>query len=292
MLIAQISDLHCREADAPAMLGCDNNRNIAIAIERLNALSPRPDVAIATGDLTSAGRPEQYAVLATYLAALEMPLYLLPGNHDERGPLLEAFAGRYGLVDDGGDFVRTVIDDGPMRLVSLDTSVAGHHHGAIAEERAAWLDESLATASEKPTLIFTHHPPFETGIWWMDRIGILDGLDRLAGVLGRHRQVIGMVAGHLHRTMHATFAGVPVTIAPTTCYAVDLDIHDEAPPRVTNEPPGFMLHRWTGDTLVSHTVFLDDHETYDVVSILKDWPARFERMRDRQPVPKALGAIE
>ena len=113
MLIAQISDLHCRDAGATAMLGSDNNQNIARAVEVLNALSPRPDLVLATGDLTSAGRADQYAALADLLAPLELPLYLLPGNHDAQGPLLDAFAGKYGLVDDDDDYVRTVIDGGP-----------------------------------------------------------------------------------------------------------------------------------------------------------------------------------
>ena len=91
MLIAQISDLHCREANAPAMLGCDNNQNISIAIKRINALSPRPALVIATGDLVSAGRPRQYTELSVLLAQLELPLYLIPGNHVEREFLLSEF---------------------------------------------------------------------------------------------------------------------------------------------------------------------------------------------------------
>jgi len=292
MLIAQISDLHCRETGAGTIVGCDNNKNIALAIGRLNDLSPRPDMVIATGDLTSSGRAEQYAALADLLEPLEIPLYLLPGNHDERQPLLDAFAGQYGLTDDGYDYVRSVIDDGPLRLVGLDTSITDQHQGGVPEERAAWLDEVLGAAPEKPTLIFMHHPPFETGIWWMDRLGILDGLERLALVLGRHNQVIGMTAGHLHRTIHSTFAGVPVTVAPTTCYAVDLDINEEALPKVSDEPPAMMLHYWHAGALVSHTLLLETPKSYDVTGQMHDWPGRLELMRKRQPIPKALGAIE
>ena len=292
MLIAQISDLHCREVDAPAMLGNDNNFNIERAVARLNNFSPRPDLVLATGDLTSRGRTEQYAALADLLAPLEIPLYLLPGNHDAYRPMMDNFAGQYGLVDDGYEFIRTVINSGPLRLVGLDTSVADHHHGAIPEERIQWLNEALSIEPEKPTLIFMHHPPFETGIWWMDSIGILEGLNRLAKVLNNHSQIIGMTAGHLHRTIHATFAGIPVIIAPSTCYAVDLDIRDEAPPKVTEEPPAMLLHYWHADTLVSHTVFLDAHETHDIRELITDWPGRLERMRQRQPLPKALGMIE
>jgi len=291
MLIAQISDLHCREDGVGALLSCDNNHNIRRAVARLNSLSPRPDLVIVTGDLTSAGRPEQYAALSALLEPLEVPLSLLPGNHDEREPLLEVFANRYGLVNDKHGYVRTVIDSGPLRLVGLDTTVEGYHQGAIPEDRVEWLDGMLGVAPKKPTLIFMHHPPFETGIWWMDSIGIHKGLDCFAEVLGRHPQVVGITAGHLHRSIHATFAGVPVTVCPTTCYAVDLDLNDEALPKVTDEPSAMMLHYWHRDTLVSHTLFLNSHKTHDVTSLMKDWPGRFKRMRQRRAMPKELGAI-
>ena len=291
MLIAQISDLHCREAGVETLLSCNNNHNISLAIDRLNALSPRPDLVIATGDLTSAGRIEQYSALSDLLKPLEIPLFLLPGNHDEYGPLLEVFSNRYGIVNDGHGYVRTVIDNGPLSLVALDTSVEGHHQGGIPKKRALWLDKVLGLEPTKPTLIFMHHPPFETGIWWMDRIGVLEGLDFLSDIIGRHPQVIGITAGHLHRSIHATFSGIPVTVCPTTCYAVDFDINDEAMPRVTNEPAAMMLHYWHKDTLVSHTLFLGSHETHDVAPLIKDFPERKKRMQQRQSIPKELGAI-
>ena len=291
MLIAQISDLHCREAGAEASLSCDNNLNISLAVARLNDLSPRPDIVIATGDLTSAGRPEQYSALSDLLEPLEIPLFLLPGNHDEYGPFLDTFSNRYGIINDKHGYVRTVIDDGPLRLVALDTSVEGYHQGAIPKERAKWLDKVLGLEPKKPTLIFMHHPPFETGIWWMDRMGILEGTDLFAEVLSRHSQVIRITTGHLHRSIHATFAGIPVTVCPTTCYSVDLNIKDEAMPRVTNEPPAMMLHYWYRDTLVSHTLYLNSHETHDVAPLMKDWPGRFKRMQKRKSLSKELGAI-
>jgi 3',5'-cyclic-AMP phosphodiesterase len=291
MLFAQITDLHCTAVGKEAKLGCDNNKNIALAIARINELSPRPDIVLATGDLTASGSPEQYESLTDLLEPLEVPLYIIPGNHDEHRPLLDAFSGKYGLEDDGYGYVRTVIDKYQLRLVSLDTTVHGHHHGAIPQERASWLDQVLSEKPDKPTLIFMHHPPFETGIWWMDKLGVLDGLDRLAKVLSDHNQVIGITAGHLHRTIHATFSGVPVTVAPTTCYSVGLNIHIEGSPVVTDEPPGMMMHLWQAGALVSHNLFLRKHNIYDVAPLVKDWPSRWKLMQNNDPIPKALGAI-
>lgn len=290
MLIAQISDLHCREAGAAPLLGVDINRNIARAVARLNALAPQPDLVIATGDLTSGGTPGQYAALDDLLAPLTPPLYLLPGNHDDRAAFLDAFGGRYGVED--SDFSRTVIEAGPLRLVALDTTHPGHHHGMLPADRLAWLDATLAAAPTTPTLLFMHHPPCHTGVWWIDKLGILDGLEELAAVLGRHPQVVGLTAGHLHRTLHASFAGVRVTVAPTTSYMIDLDLNDEAPPKVTTEPPGFLLHHWQAGVLTSHSLFLDDHETTDIRGLIGDWPARAERLRAGGGMPKGVSDIE
>lgn len=290
MLVAQITDFHCYEAGATPQYGCDNNANVARVVARLNGLSPRPDVVIATGDLAADARPGEYAALDAALAPLEMPLYVLPGNHDLLEPLRKAFAGRYGVADDGADFVNTVVDDYALRLVALDTSVAHHHNGAVPSEQLAWLDDTLAAAPDHPTLIFMHHPPFDTGIWWMDRMGIVEGLDALAEVVRRHAQIVAMVAGHQHRAIHAAFAGVPVMVCPAICYAVALDVEEEAEGKFTNETPGFMLHRWTGETLVSHTLLLDEHETFDVWSNPKIWPAYLERLRLRLPMPWSTGS--
>lgn len=290
MLVAQITDFHCYATGAPPLYGCDNNANVARVVARLNALSPRPDVVIATGDLAADARPGEYEALDALLAPLEIPLYVLPGNHDLREPLRAAFAGRYGVENDGAAYVRTVVDDYALRLVALDTTVAHYHNGAVPEEQARWLDATLAAAPDHLTLVFMHHPPFDTGIWWMDAMGILEGLDALAEVVRRHPQIVAMVAGHQHRTIHAAFAGVPAIVCPAICYAVALDLNAEAEGKFTNEAPGFMLHRWSGETLVSHTLSLEIHETLDVWSNPKIWPAYLERLRSRLPMPWSTGA--
>ncbi|MDX1401542.1 MAG: metallophosphoesterase, partial [Kiloniellales bacterium] len=89
MLIAQISDLHIRAEDGPGPLGIRVNENLIQAITQLNALEPRPDLVVATGDLTASGEPGQYRRLEEILRALELPLFLIAGNHDETAPFCE-----------------------------------------------------------------------------------------------------------------------------------------------------------------------------------------------------------
>ncbi len=82
MLLAQISDLHIKNPGALAYRRVDTAAALTRCIARLNALAPRPDAVIMTGDLVDQGSPEQYRHLKSLLAALEIPYYLLVGNHD------------------------------------------------------------------------------------------------------------------------------------------------------------------------------------------------------------------
>src|SRR6201995_3078800 len=104
MLLAQISDLHIKRPGALAYRRVDTGAYLARTVAALNALTPRPDAGIMTGDLVDQGTPEQYENLKTLLAPLNIPYFLLVGNPDEREALRAAFANRAELQG-GGEFV-------------------------------------------------------------------------------------------------------------------------------------------------------------------------------------------
>src|SRR5207237_9481603 len=149
-------------------------------------LDPLPDVTGITGDLVDRGEPAEYDHLRHLLAPLRMPVYIIPGNHDAREPLRAAFGADGYLSGDG--FIQYAIEDYPLRLVALDTLVAGKHHGELCAERLDWLDHALAAAPDRPTIVMMHHPPFVLGIDYMDKYG-LDNSDAFASVIRRPRPV-------------------------------------------------------------------------------------------------------
>ena len=178
MLIAQISDLHIAEDGEFMRNFVDLNAKLAEAIAYLNRLVRRPDIVLATGDLTDHSRPEQYALLADIVSELECPIHPVPGNHDEREPLRE-MALRMGLsfLPTEGP-IQYVIDDWPVWLVAVDSVRGGHHDGQLDDARLAWIDHVLGQEPDRPTPLFLHHPSFETGIWRMDLMGFEES-DRL-----------------------------------------------------------------------------------------------------------------
>jgi 3',5'-cyclic AMP phosphodiesterase CpdA len=257
MLIAQISDMHIRPPGQLAYGRVDTAGLLARAVQHLLGLVPRPDVVLATGDLVDAGAPEEYRHLRELLAPLPMPVYLIPGNHDERRAMVHAFADHAYLPRDG--FLQYALDEYPLRLIGLDTLVPGKTGGEMCEERCAWLAATLARAPGRPTVLFMHHAPFLTGIEHMDTYG-LDGIERMAEVVKRHPQIDRIVCGHLHRPIQVRWCGTVVMTAPSTAHQVVLDLRQQAALAFAMEPPAVLLHMWReGVGLVTHTSFVGDY---------------------------------
>lgn len=251
MLLAQLTDTHIRLPGSLAYGVVDTAVFLERAVAHLAAR--RPDAVIVTGDLTDFDRPEEYARFQALTAALPMPLFPVPGNHDSTQGLAAAFP--HIAAQAGGGKLNYVVDDFDLRLVMLDSSVAGAPYGHLGPQTLDWLDATLAAGADRPCLIALHHPPFLTGIRHMDVQNLQDA-DALEAVLARHPQVQGLVCGHVHRTIVTSFAGRPASIGPSPAHAVSLDLDPAAPPTFHMEPPGLHLHRFAGGRLVTHLDFI------------------------------------
>lgn len=252
MLIAQITDLHIKPPGVQAFGHVDTARFLAEAVASLNALDPEPDVVIASGDLTDLGDPAEYAHLRQLLRGLKPPLFVVPGNHDERMALRAAFADASYLPAEG--YLHYTVETWPLRLIGLDSVEAGEPRGRLCAERLAWLSDRLGEQPDRPTLIFMHHPPFATGIEHMDDMRLADG-EVLAAVVARYPAVERILCGHVHRSIQARFAGTLASTAPSTAHQVSLDLRPGAAESFMMEPPGYHLHLWRpGTGVVTHTM--------------------------------------
>lgn len=248
-LIAQLTDLHVKLPGRLAYRRVDTAAMLGEAVRCINALDPLPDAVVITGDLTDIGTPEEYAWLRQLLAPLRPPVFVVPGNHDEREAMRVAFADGGYFPDEG--FLQYAVPCGGLRLIGLDTLLPGQGGGRLCAERLAWLDAALSAGPEIPALLLMHHPPFDCGIGHMDRLG-LEGRAAFVDVVSRHPQVRGVLCGHLHRTVQTMIGVCPAMSAPGPAHQVVLDLRDDAPSRFCMEPPGFMLHRWSNGGLTTH----------------------------------------
>ena len=254
-LLAQISDLHIRGHGELSYKVVDTAAMLRACVEDLLTLEQPPDAVAITGDLTDYGRPEEYAELRELLAPLTMPVYVIPGNHDERSALRRAFDD-HAYLRQSPQFVQYVIDEHPLRIVGLDTVIPGASDGELCAERLDWLERTLAQAPERATVVLMHHPPFITYIGHMDAFRLRDP-EPLAAVIRRHPQVAAILCGHLHRPIEVRFAGTIASTAPSSAHQIVLDLAADSAPRFVMEPPAYRVHAYTPEAgLVSHTAFV------------------------------------
>jgi 3',5'-cyclic AMP phosphodiesterase CpdA len=233
VLLAQLSDLHiCEKWE-----GVDPVAQVERVVAAIRALPNPLDGVLVTGDLTDDGSAEHYSRARELLERLEAPLYVLPGNHDDRGQLRKSFE----LPGTAEEPVTYTAEVGGLRLVICDSIVPGQDAGAYSQELLRWIDETLAEQPEVPTLLALHHPPLPTGVPEWDAINLTKAdREAMAEVVARHPQLRAIVGGHLHRTAAGTVGGCAVLSAPSACLQVRPNYeHDEVE---FVEPPGFALH--------------------------------------------------
>ena len=255
MLIAQITDSHIKAKGKLAYRKVDTENNLRRCVEHVANLNPQPDVVLMTGDLTDFGRPEEYALFRELMAPLEVPIYVIPGNHDTRDGMRQSFQD-HSYLPRQGDYLHYTIEDYSLRLIGLDSTIPGKPGGDMCEERLLWLESELLKEPHKPTALFMHHPPITTGIEHMDVQNCENG-EALGDLLEKHKQVFQIFCGHVHRPIHTQWRGLTVTIAPSASHYVALDLQKGAPADFNLEPPAVQLHQWSNDTdLVSHLSFI------------------------------------
>lgn len=258
MIIAHVTDSHIKPPGRLAYRKIDTAAALEACVSHVNSLVPRPDVMLFSGDMTDAGLDAEYQQLRELLTPLKMPVYMVPGNHDEREALRRAFPNHQHLHTDD-TFVQYVVEDWPVRLIGLDTTVPGRDEGMVCDRRLAWLAERLAESPRYPTLLFMHHPPFQTGIAHMD-VQKCGNAEQLGELLARHPQVIGLLSGHVHRAIQANWYGIPASIGPSPSHAVVFDLCPDGPPYFTVEPPACQILFWDNRTLIRHLSYIGQYD--------------------------------
>lgn len=220
--LLHLSDTHLLGGPGPLYGAMDSEARLRQLFTEVEASGAKPEAVIFTGDLADKGEPEAYAKLRRIVepACREMGARVIwaMGNHDDRGNF------RAGLLDQPADMApvdRSYYLDG-LRVITLDTSVPGYHHGELSADQLEWLADELETPAPDGTILALHHPPVPSVL----DLSVLVELRRqseLAAVL-RGSDVRSILAGHLHYSTTATFAGIPVSVASATCYTQDLNV--------------------------------------------------------------------
>ncbi|WP_049974434.1 phosphodiesterase [Azospirillum sp. B4] len=251
MLIAHITDFHIVPEPALCYGHSDTRAGLRRAVAALMAIRPRPDLVVASGDLVDEPSPEAYATLRGLLAPLDIPLVLIPGNHDDRALLAATFP-EHTYLPPGGDLANFALDFDAVRLIGFDAVVAGKEYADPAPAALDWLAATLAAQPGRPTMMVMHHPPLRTGLAFMDAIQP-PWPSRFTEILEANRQVKLIACGHVHRAIEGVLGGARVSSGGSTghqfAFATDLD----QAPQLSDEPAIIRLHLWHEGAVTSFT---------------------------------------
>ena len=250
--IIVMTDLHVTEPDE-TIIGLDTYARFCQTRDAALAGHADADLMILMGDLSHHGSHIAYARLAKALSAVPMPIIPMLGNHDKRDAFLISFRDAPQTPHGHIQVHQTLGDHHIITLDTLDGPpyVKGHHSGYLCPDRLHWIAEALTATNGAKTLIFAHHPPFDTGWIGMDNIKLRNG-DALLDLLTAHRNC-HLFCGHIHRTISGSTRGVPWTMFKATGHQAPLDLDADDSSLSVDEPPTYGLLILTADGVVAHS---------------------------------------
>lgn len=255
MKFIHLTDTHL-VARGRALHGLDPAARLEACVARLAARHADAAFCILTGDLADGGDPAAYACARELLAALPMPVHVIPGNHDDRAAFVAAFPD---APRDIHGYVQQAFRRDGITFVLLDTLEPSQGSGgAFCSRRAAWLAQRLAEAGDAPVLLFMHHPPFDIGLPGLDAIGLADAAPFTEAVAAAGN-VRHLFFGHAHRPICGRWRGISFSTLYGTSHQTRLDFDGGRRIAYTAEPPACAVVLVDGDQLTIHTDhFLED----------------------------------
>jgi Icc protein len=256
MLIAHLSDFHVFSGAAETSLvrpdAADAARKVVAAVVDF---APKIDAVMLTGDLTDGGSPADYALLKDILAPIDVPIFCVPGNHDKRDAMRQAFPHLpYARAESFTYETRL----GDIRIIGLDTLLDGRIEGRLDAGQLEWLGEKLARPSDGLTIILMHHPAFPSFSLPLDRMALVEGRTRFGELVKAYRGPLRILSGHIHRPFQALWNGAFCAVGGGPAFQHRLELRPDAPePGPINEPYAFYLHRLEGTgTVTVHTRYV------------------------------------
>ena len=207
-----MSDLHFTAQGL--VQGHDPRRRVDLAVTFVNAHYQDAQVCVISGDMVDRGTPEDYSALAERLAALNVAILPMVGNHDDR----EVFKATFPVPETCmQDFVQYSVATDDGLILCLDTLKVGSDAGELCADRLAWLEMQLTAAQDTPVYIFMHHPPLSLGLPMQDTDRLENG-DAFLDLVTQFDAVKFMFIGHVHRPISGVVCGVPYCTMRSVLY--------------------------------------------------------------------------
>ncbi len=213
---------------------------------------------VITGDLCDSASKSAYEELKSEISKIDLPIYLLVGNHDDR----ELFGKFFPSFINHG-FVQYSIKIKNRAFLFLDTLVENHSYGSLCEKRIDWLKKRLKEYKDSEIYIFMHHHPVKSGLFEMDNEADFKTSEEFWELLESSGSVKHIAFGHLHRIFHGVKNGISFHSTRGTAFEVALVPSKEEEFLTNKEKPTYAVMELENEEIrVHHHEFLDEDEIY------------------------------
>lgn len=240
--ILHISDPHLFADPKGRLRGIETLSSLQQVLAHATQRRASFDVVLCSGDIANddAGA---YAHFARELGKLGVPVYCVPGNHDNPAMMRRALSAPSfqvgGYVDLGAAW----------RLILLDSCVPGKAEGRLGANELRALESALS-ATDRYAMVCMHHHPVGMASHWLDEVGIQNA-DELFRVLDAHSRVRLVSWGHVHQCFDGRRQGVRLLATPSTG-AQFLPLSDEF--AIDQRPPAYRRLALQSDGMIDTEV--------------------------------------
>lgn len=168
------------------------------------------DFILVTGDISQTGTKESYALFQSILAEFKIPVYCLPGNHDD------------------ANLIQSLYPDSPVEHVSfiqlkrtililINTAVLNEEFGFVKPEHLSEISNYLDQNPSKSAIVAMHHPVISTNTPWMDKITVQNA-ELVYKYFQQQENIKLVLNGHAHMDIKTKTSGTTFISTPSTCY--------------------------------------------------------------------------
>lgn len=229
---AFISDTHIGSPNGSA------EEDLRRTVRDINAMS---DIAfvVLTGDITELGTNEEIKLAKQILDSLDVPWYIIPGNHDT------------GWSESGGVMFTTVFGydkfsfefNGIKFLGCASGPYVRMSDGHVPRDAVNWLDKELKKVKKDQPVIFLNHYPIDNG---------LDNWYEITDRLRRHN-TWAILCGHGHANKAMSFEDIPGVMGRSNLRAKEdeggynlVDVGSDSILFTVRRPVSGKERKWTG----------------------------------------------
>lgn len=228
--ILQISDIHLNKDVNGELLGVKTQESLEAVIAHIKQNQSNMNAIILSGDLSQDGSADSYKRLAKMIDIFKVPIYFIPGNHDNPQVLqtvypCESISNKRHIIF------------GEWQVVLLDSQKPGLVEGYLKAAELQFLRDCLEKYPNHHAIIMFHHQPLKINCEWLDKLGVQNA-DEFWEVVKQYPNVHTVFFGHVHQESFHVIHGIPCYSLPSTCIQFKGHQADFA---LENIPPGY---RW------------------------------------------------